>query len=126
MLTKIILDLNKQIRIEAESSQMLFINGLLGSSRLGRCCTPCTINPMKKQNAHAKIGEICKRKRWPCRNYRFESSKQNLELLKKCLKSCTNTNCLFLNSINELVHITLGERDYWNTQFLTMVCSGTN
>ena len=97
MLTKNILDaLNKQIRIEAESSQIYLsmacwaeVQGLEGVAQFmynqsdeERSHMLKLVKYVNERGGHAEITEL-------------KAPKTKFGTFKECLKNCTNTNCLY-------------------------------
>ena len=120
MLTKNILDaLNKQIRIEAESSQIYLsmacwaeVQGLEGvalfmynQSDEERTHMLKLVKYVNERGGHAEITDL-------------KAPKTKFGTFKEMFEELYQHELFVSNSINELVHITLGERDYSTHNFL--------
>ena len=120
MLTKSILEaLNKQIRIEAESSQIYLsmacwaeIQGLEGVAQFmynqsdeERTHMLKLVKYVNERGGHAEITDL-------------KAPKTKFGTFKEMFEELYQHELFVSNSINELVHITLGERDYSTHNFL--------
>ena len=120
MLTKNVLDaLNKQIRIEAESSQIYLsmacwaeVQGLEGVSQFmynqsdeERTHMLKLVKYVNERGGHAEITDL-------------KDPKTKFGTFKEMFEELYQHELFVSNSINELVHITLGERDYSTHNFL--------
>ena len=120
MLTKSILDaLNKQIRIEAESSQIYLsmacwaeVQGLEGVAQFmyaqsdeERTHMLKLVKYVNERGGHAEITDL-------------KAPKTKFGTFKEMFEELYQHELFVSNSINELVHITLGERDYSTHNFL--------
>jgi len=114
MLTKSILEaLNKQIRIEAESSQIYLsmacwaeVQGLEGVAQFmynqsdeERTHMLKLVKYVNERGGHAEITDL-------------KAPKTKFGTFKEMFEELYQHELFVSNSINELVHITLGERDY--------------
>jgi ferritin len=120
MLTKSILEaLNKQIRIEAESSQIYLsmacwaeVQGLEGVAQFmyaqsdeERTHMLKLVKYVNERGGHAEITDL-------------KAPKTKFGTFKEMFEELYQHELFVSNSINELVHITLGERDYSTHNFL--------
>ncbi|MCU0349603.1 MAG: ferritin [Flavobacterium sp.] len=120
MLTKSILEaLNKQIRIEAESSQIYLsmacwaeVQGLEGVAQFmyaqsdeERTHMLKLVKYVNERGGHAEITDL-------------KAPKTKFGTFKEMFEELYKHELFVSNSINELVHITLGERDYSTHNFL--------
>ena len=120
MLTKSILEaLNKQIRIEAESSQIYLsmacwaeVQGLEGVAQFmfaqsdeERAHMLKLVKYVNERGGHAEITDL-------------KAPKTKFGTFKEMFEELYQHELFVSNSINELVHITLGERDYSTHNFL--------
>ena len=120
MLNKSILEaLNKQIRIEAESSQIYLsmacwaeVQGLEGVAQFmfaqsdeERAHMLKLVKYVNERGGHAEITDL-------------KAPKTKFGTFKEMFEELYQHELFVSNSINELVHITLGERDYSTHNFL--------
>jgi ferritin len=120
MLTKSILEaLNKQIRIEAESSQIYLsmacwaeVQGLEGVAQFmyaqsdeERTHMLKFVKYVNERGGHSEITDL-------------KAPKTKFGTFKEMFEELYQHELFVSNSINELVHITLGERDYSTHNFL--------
>jgi ferritin len=120
MLTKSILEaLNKQIRIEAESSQIYLsmacwaeVQGLEGVAQFmyaqsdeERTHMLKLVKYVNERGGHSEITDL-------------KAPKTKFGTFKEMFEELYQHELFVSNSINELVHITLGERDYSTHNFL--------